>query len=76
MTCREFIEFLLDYTEERLSAEERGRFDSHLKLCPECRTYLETYGKTVELAKLASFDSIPGDAPEDLIEAILRSRNQ
>jgi anti-sigma factor RsiW len=76
MTCRQFIEFLLEYIEERLSAEERERFDAHLRICPDCRTYLETYGKTVELARLAESDSVPPDVPEDLIQAILRSRTR
>jgi anti-sigma factor RsiW len=76
MTCRQFVEFLLEYTEERLSTDERDRFDAHLRICPECRTYLETYGKTVELARLADTDSIPPDVPEDLIQAILRSRGR
>jgi hypothetical protein len=76
MTCRQFIEFLLEYIEERLSAEEQERFDAHLRICPDCRTYLETYGKTVELARLAESDSVPPDVPEDLIQAILRSRTR
>jgi anti-sigma factor RsiW len=74
MTCRDFIQFLLDYVEDRLSPEEQLRFDAHLEICPDCRTYLDTYGKTVELAKLADRGAIPADAPEDLIQAILRSR--
>lgn len=74
MTCREFIEFLLDYREERLAPEERARFDAHLGVCPDCRTYLETYGRTVDLARMSDHEAVPVDAPEDLIEAILRSR--
>jgi anti-sigma factor RsiW len=76
MTCREFIEFLLDYHEERLPAEERARFDAHLGVCPDCRTYLETYDKTVDLAKVFDDAPVPEEAPEDLIEAILRSRKR
>jgi anti-sigma factor RsiW len=76
MTCRELIDFLLEYVEERLSAEERERFDTHLRICPDCRTYLDTYGKTVELTRLAADDTIPPEVPEDLIQAILRSRNR
>ena len=74
MTCRDFIQFLLDYVEDRLSPEEQLRFDAHLESCPDCRTYLETYGKTIELTKLADRDAIPPEAPEDLIKAILGSR--
>jgi predicted anti-sigma-YlaC factor YlaD len=76
MTCREFIEFLLDYREERLALQERERFDAHLGVCPDCRTYLETYGKTVDLARISDDEGVPTDAPEDLIQAILRSRSR
>jgi anti-sigma factor RsiW len=76
MTCRDFIEFLLDYQENRLGPDQRERFDAHLRVCPDCRSYLESYGRTVDLARLASRDSIPAEVPEDLVQAVLRSRRR
>lgn len=74
MTCREFIEFLIDYLDDELLPEQRVAFESHLKTCPDCVDYLRTYTKSVELGKSLlkqPEDVIPADVPEDLIKAIL-----
>jgi anti-sigma factor RsiW len=78
MNCREFTEFLHDYLFGDLPAEERSTFEIHLAECPWCVAYLDSYRKTMQLAQAAL--SIPEDAPppaeapEELIQAILRAR--
>ena len=78
ITCREFTEFLHDYLFDDLPAEERLTFETHLAECPCCVAYLDSYRKTMQLAQAALF--IPEDAPppveapEELIQAILRAR--
>jgi anti-sigma factor RsiW len=80
MNCREFTEFLHEYLFGNLPAEERAEFDSHLAECPWCVAYLDSYKKTILLEKEAfstsAEDSPPADAPEELIEAILRARSR
>ena len=78
MNCREFTEFLHDYLFGNLPAEERAVFEEHLNECPWCVSYLDSYRKTIQLGR-AAFDtprdaSPPADAPEELIQAILRAR--
>ena len=70
MTCKELIDFLWRYLEGDLAEEERAVFDAHLTVCPACVAYLESYRETVRLSKDA-FD--PGDAPEELVRAILEA---
>src|SRR5438128_4830644 len=43
MTCRELIEFLIDYLDGTLAPQERERFDAHLAVCPACVRYLDSY---------------------------------
>ena len=78
MNCREFTEFLHEYLFGNLPAEERAEFEKHLAECPWCVAYLDSYKKTILLEKDAySADgngSPPADAPEELIQAILRAR--
>jgi anti-sigma factor RsiW len=74
LTCRELVEFLLEYWEDRLDPEQRRRFDEHLALCPHCRDYLESYRRTVSLGAAAFEDEDLAEAPAELIEALLRSR--
>lgn len=77
MTCREFIDSLVDLLAEDLPEEQRAVFERHLAVCPSCVAYLETYRKAIELGKAAFADPeapIPNDVPEQLVQAILAAR--
>lgn len=41
MTCRDLVELVTEYLEERLPPAERARFEAHLVLCPHCRVYVQ-----------------------------------
>ena len=78
MNCREFVDFLMDYVEETLAADQRALFEMHLDQCPPCLTYLETYRETVRLGKQLCRDPegpVPEEAPEDLVQAVLAARS-
>ena len=78
MTCKELVEFLMDYLDGLLCEPERRRFEEHLGECPDCVAYLATYQEAVRLGKEActAGDSIPTDVPEDLVRAILAARRR
>lgn len=79
MTCRELIEFLDAYLNGELTAAERSDFERHLQVCKSCVTYLDTYERTVAMgqAAFASLDEdVPVEVPEDLVQAILASRDR
>jgi anti-sigma factor RsiW len=78
VNCREFTEFLHEYLFGNLSTEERDEFEKHLAECPWCTAYLDSYRKTMQLEQTA-FSAPPdapppSDAPEELIQAILKAR--
>ena len=74
MNCREAIEFLADYIEGALAPRTHAEFERHLSVCASCTAYLASYRETIVIARLAARDAVLDDAPEELIEAILRSR--
>jgi predicted anti-sigma-YlaC factor YlaD len=79
MTCREFVEFLIDYQSGDLPSSERGLFDRHLGACSSCRAYLDSYLKTIEMGRLAwksDSDPLPPEVPEELVRAILEARRK
>ena len=78
MTCRELVEFLMDYLDGLLSEPERMCFEEHLGECPDCVAYLATYREAIRLGKEActAGDSIPADVPEELVRAILAARRR
>jgi anti-sigma factor RsiW len=79
VTCREFADFIADYLSSDLAPEARALFDRHLALCLNCRRYLTSYQETVKLGKRAFDDEdapVPGDVPEELLQAILAARRR
>ncbi len=79
LTCREFEDFVLDYFEGTLPTKQHVIFDIHLMVCHDCRSYLAAYQRSVALSK-AVFerleDPVPGDVPEDLVEAIIAAKDE
>lgn len=75
ITCEVFEDFVLAYLEDELPAKQRFVFEMHLKLCRECREYLEAYRTAMTLAK-HGFDAREPleNVPEDLIKAVMDAR--
>lgn len=79
ITCRAFIEFIGSYLGDDLSPEEREKFAFHLTHCPPCVRYLQSYKDTMRIGKIAltpSEEPVPADVPEELIQAILSTRQK
>lgn len=79
MTCRDMVQFLMDYLSEELPSDTREVFEQHVHACPDCVTYLETYRETIVLCResftLRDADAAP-EVPEDLIQAILAAQKK
>ncbi len=54
MTCREVLDFLMDYLDGTLSPAQRAVFEEHLAVCRSCVAYLHTYQQTVKLGKASA----------------------
>jgi anti-sigma factor RsiW len=77
MTCREFTDFIADYLSAELPEHVQRTFERHLDVCVNCRRYLAQYRQTIACGRVAFDDraaGVPEDVPEDLIAAILATR--
>jgi len=74
ITCRQLIDFIVDYVGGTLDANTQHEFERHLGVCPSCVAYLETYRQTMSLTRLAISDEPLEDVPEELVSAILARR--
>ena len=54
MTCRELIDFLMEYLDRELPADQRAAFETHLDMCPACVDFLNSYQATRKLDAGAS----------------------
>lgn len=74
MTCQEMVEFLMDFLDDALPAEQSRDFQRHLEICPPCVAYLESYRETIAVGRQVCSGPgapVPADVPEDLVAAIL-----
>jgi anti-sigma factor RsiW len=69
MTCRELVELVTDYLEDRLEEGDRRRFDEHLRECPDCREYVEQMRQTVRGLGALSEDALSAPARDALLHA-------
>ena len=79
ISCKHFLEFLMEYLDGTLSQAQRDEFDLHMAMCPSCVAYLKTYREAVKMGREAlrpSDEPVPPDVPEDLVKAILAARRR
>ena len=77
MTCKDFIEQLLDFTGDDLGAEAQRLCEEHADLCRQCADYLESYQTTVAVGRGALSspgewgEDLEGDLTEELVQSVL-----
>ena len=76
LTCKELVELVTDYLEDRLTAEQRLKFDQHLNWCPPCGHYLEQIKATIQAAGKLTEQNVPEAAKQVLLEAFRHFNSQ
>lgn len=66
MPCRELVELVSDYVEDRLSWTDRARFEAHIAECEYCETYLEQMRQTIRLLGRLPEESLLPEARDAL----------
>jgi anti-sigma factor RsiW len=69
LTCRELVELVTDYLEDRLARQDRARFEVHLAECEYCATYVEQMGQTIRTLGRLPEESLSPEARDALLEA-------
>jgi anti-sigma factor RsiW len=69
MPCRELVELVTDYLEDRLSPVDRARFEAHLAECEACRMYLEQFRRTIHALGRLPEESLSPEARNALLTA-------
>jgi anti-sigma factor RsiW len=69
LTCKELVEIVTDYLEDRLPPAERQRFEQHLVGCEGCANYLDQMRQTIRLVGRLSEESISAPNRERLLRA-------
>ena len=69
MPCRELVELITEYLEDRLSPVDRARFEAHLATCEACRAFLEQFRQTIRALGRLPEESLSPEARSALLAA-------
>jgi predicted anti-sigma-YlaC factor YlaD len=69
LSCKELVELVTDYLEQRLSPGDQVRFELHLTYCEPCRAYLRQMRQVLSTAERLSEDEITPEARDALLGA-------
>jgi anti-sigma factor RsiW len=70
LTCKEFLEELSDFLDEKTETEIRAKLERHLAECPNCWVICDTTKKTISVYKGMKACSIPEDVHSRLMAAV------
>ena len=70
LTCKEFLDELTDFLDEKTEAEIRAKLERHLAECPNCWVICDTTKKTISVYKGMKSCEIPEEVHSRLMAAV------
>lgn len=64
VTCKKVTSLIADYLNHDLDPDLLRKFDRHIRGCPDCVGFLNTYRKTLDALRSLRYDDIPPDLQE------------
>jgi len=65
-TCREFEGLAYDFLEGKLDPKTTRKIEKHMKLCPPCVEFMDSYRCTQEMGRRDEVPSLPIEFKEHL----------
>lgn len=75
-SCETMTELISDYLNGRLRSSLRREFDAHLKICPDCVSFFNTYRKTASLGAAVSAGDIPAKVRANTLAFLRRKMHK
>jgi hypothetical protein len=58
-TCKQITDLVANYLNDSLGPRVKRQFDEHLKICPDCIAFLNTYRKTIAVSHSLRAEDMP-----------------
>lgn len=71
-TCKDSVEFLLEYLDGELTPELRAKLETHLGGCSPCEEFLRSYRATPGLCRKALAREVPREVAARLTDFLRR----
>ncbi len=72
-TCKQLTDLVSDYLNDKLSPTVTRDLQQHLRICPDCVNFLNTYKKTVSVTRSIRPEEIPPRVRNNILN-FLRKR--
>jgi Putative zinc-finger len=72
-TCKEITDLIFGYLNDTLSRSVKRDFQRHLRVCPDCVNFLNTYKKTVATSRSLRPEEISANVRDNILD-FLRKR--
>jgi hypothetical protein len=72
-TCKEITDLIFGYLNDTLSPSVQRDFKRHLRICPDCVNFLNTYKKTASVTRSIRPEEIPPRVRNNILD-FLRGR--
>jgi hypothetical protein len=72
-TCKQITDLVLDFLAGKLGPTVNQRFKKHLRICPDCVSFMKTYKKTVQATGSLPVAQIPAKVRDNIL-AFLRNK--
>jgi hypothetical protein len=67
-TCKQMTDLVFRYLNKTLGPRVKRDFDQHLRICPDCVAFLNTYAKTVALTRSVRAEDMPAKVRNNILE--------
>ncbi len=71
-TCTEITDLIFGYVNDQLGPQIKLDFQRHLRICPDCVSFLNTYKKTASVTRSIRPEEIPSKVRSNILDFLRR----
>lgn len=71
-TCKQIADLVFNYITDTLAPRVKRDFNQHLKVCPDCVAFLNTYRKTVAVTLSVRAEEMPANVRDNILDFLRR----
>ena len=71
-TCKQITDLVYGYLDDRLTSTVKSDFEQHLRVCPDCVSFLNTYKKTRGITRSLRAEDLPLKVRKNILDFLQR----
>jgi Putative zinc-finger len=71
-TCKQITDLVYGYLNDKLTPIVKSDFQQHLRVCPDCVNFLNTYKKTMGITRSLRAEDLPLKVRKNILDFLRR----